>query len=145
MDHGSEPRRWPSLITRRPAEERWTHYWIWRDDYKQLDYLLLSKSLAEASDGDPEIMRKGIPKKATAYKGERFPGVGRRSPELLITARSSWTLAWPPEHGCLGNSRRQGSNYCTSTARSPSASAIAGKRSGDGSRRRLALASVGGQ
>lgn len=69
-----------NVITRRPAEDRWTHYWVWGNDYKQLDYLLLSRSLAEASDGEPEIMRKGIPKKATVYAGERFPGVGYEKP-----------------------------------------------------------------
>lgn len=65
-----------NVIARWAPKERWTHYWSWKDDYKQLDYLLLSQSLAKASSGAPEIMRKGLPKKATAYKGERFAGVG---------------------------------------------------------------------
>lgn len=62
-------------------EDRWTHYWSKGNDYKQLDYLLLSKSLAEASDGPPEIMRKGAPKRATAYPGPHFDGVGHDRPK----------------------------------------------------------------
>jgi endonuclease/exonuclease/phosphatase family metal-dependent hydrolase len=62
-------------------EDRWTHYWAKGNDYKQLDYLLLSKSLAEASDGLPEIMRKGAPKRATRYPGPHFDGVGHDRPK----------------------------------------------------------------
>lgn len=53
-----------NVVLRRDADDRWTHYWAGGNDYKQLDYLLLSNSLAEASDGEPEIMRKGLPKRA---------------------------------------------------------------------------------
>lgn len=70
-----------NVITRREPEDRWTHYWNGGNDYKQLDYLLLSKSLAEATDGEPEIMRKGLPKRATKYTGERFDGVGEHKPK----------------------------------------------------------------
>jgi endonuclease/exonuclease/phosphatase family metal-dependent hydrolase len=70
-----------NVIGRRDADDRWTHYWNGGNDYKQLDYLLLSKSLAAASDGEPEIMRKGLPKRATAYAGERFDGVGDSKPK----------------------------------------------------------------
>lgn len=70
-----------NVIARRDAEDRWTHYWNGGNDYKQLDYLLLSKSLAEASDGEPDIMRKGIPKRATTYTGERFDGVSDNKPK----------------------------------------------------------------
>lgn len=70
-----------NVIERRDAEERWTHYWAGGNDYKQLDYLLLSRLLAEASDGEPEIMRKGMPKRASKYTGERFDGVGENKPK----------------------------------------------------------------
>jgi predicted extracellular nuclease len=70
-----------NVVMRRDAEDRWTHYWAGGNDYKQLDYLLLSKSLAEASDGEPEIMRKGMPKRAAKYTGERFDGVGENKPK----------------------------------------------------------------
>jgi endonuclease/exonuclease/phosphatase family metal-dependent hydrolase len=70
-----------NVVARRPAKERWTHYYASGKDYKQLDYMLLSKSLAAASAGEPEIMRKGTPLRATAYSGERFPGVGDDNPK----------------------------------------------------------------
>jgi endonuclease/exonuclease/phosphatase family metal-dependent hydrolase len=70
-----------NVIARRAPENRWTHYWAGGNDYKQLDYLLLSKSLAEVSHCEPEIMRKGMPKRATKYTGERFDGVGENKPK----------------------------------------------------------------
>jgi predicted extracellular nuclease len=70
-----------NVIERRPADDRWTHYYAHGNDYKQLDYILLSKSLAEANDGEPEIMRKGCPKRAVKYTGERFDGVGQDNPK----------------------------------------------------------------
>lgn len=70
-----------NVIARRDAEERWTHFFSKRKDYKQLDYMLLSKSLAKANPGEPEIMRKGCPKRAVKYTGERFDGVGEDTPK----------------------------------------------------------------
>jgi hypothetical protein len=70
-----------NVVERLSEDERWTHYLPRGNDYKQLDYLLLSKSLAEASTGDPEIMRKGQPLRATRYTGERFVGVGQDRPK----------------------------------------------------------------
>jgi hypothetical protein len=64
------------VVARRDADDRWTHFFDAKDEYKQLDYLLLSKSLADASEALPEIMRKGMPLAATHYTGERFVGVG---------------------------------------------------------------------
>ncbi|HVQ59385.1 MAG TPA: endonuclease/exonuclease/phosphatase family protein [Solirubrobacterales bacterium] len=70
-----------NVVARLPAEEQWTHFFSKRKDYKQLDYMLLSKSLAEANPGKPEIMRKGCPKRAVKYPGERFDGVGEDDPK----------------------------------------------------------------
>jgi hypothetical protein len=61
---------------RLPADDRWTHFYARKKEYKQLDYLLLSKSLADANPGPPEIMRKGTPLRADRYQGERFAGIG---------------------------------------------------------------------
>jgi endonuclease/exonuclease/phosphatase family metal-dependent hydrolase len=61
--------------SRLPADEQWTQYYKGRNKYTQLDYLLVSKALADASDGAPEIMRKGLPGRAERYTGERFPDV----------------------------------------------------------------------
>ncbi len=63
-----------------PAEQ-WTHFWDTAtvpidERYKQIDYLFLSKSLADANPAaKPVIIRKGIVTKATKYTGPRFTGV----------------------------------------------------------------------
>jgi endonuclease/exonuclease/phosphatase family metal-dependent hydrolase len=53
--------------------DRWTHFYPGRNEYKQLDYLLLSKSLAAANPGAPGILRRGMPYRAERYTGERIP------------------------------------------------------------------------
>ncbi len=70
-----------NVVERLPEEERWTHFWSKGRAYRQLDYLLLSRSLAEANPRIPEIMRKGMPLRAERYQGERFVGVGRDNPK----------------------------------------------------------------
>jgi endonuclease/exonuclease/phosphatase family metal-dependent hydrolase len=69
------------VIHRLPQAERWTHYWAGGDEYHQLDYLLLSRSLARTSTAMPEIIRKGLPKRATRYSGSHFRGVGDNTPK----------------------------------------------------------------
>jgi endonuclease/exonuclease/phosphatase family metal-dependent hydrolase len=59
-----------NVVDRLPEEERWTHFY--RGAVHQLDYLLPSKSLAEGSPSEPEIIRGGLPPAASAYTGERF-------------------------------------------------------------------------
>ena len=82
-----------NLVERLPERDQWTHFWAKQKEYRQLDYLLLSRSLAEASAGPPEIMRKGLPLRAERYEGERFVGVGDDSPKasdhcpLLMSVR----------------------------------------------------------
>lgn len=71
-----------NVVARLPQPERWTHYYDDRQEYKQLDYLLLSKVLARANpQAVPEIERRGMPKRATEYTGPRFEGVGRNEPK----------------------------------------------------------------
>lgn len=69
-----------NVVARRPADDQWTHFYDAKDEYRQLDYVLLSTSLAGASATGPEIMRKGTPLAATRYTGERFTGVGEHKP-----------------------------------------------------------------
>lgn len=69
------------VIERRSTEEQWTHYWAGGNAYKQLDHLLLSRSLATNSTAIPEIMRKGLPTRASRYTGLRFDGIGRDRPK----------------------------------------------------------------
>lgn len=71
-----------NVIDRIPdPDDRWTHFYSKKKDYKQLDYILVSKSLAAASDAVPEIMRKGAPLRAVRYTGPRFDGVGEDKPK----------------------------------------------------------------
>lgn len=75
-----------NVVNRLPAAERWTHWWdttkiAEAERYKQIDYILLSQSLAQANAGSkPLIVRKGLAKKASYYKGVRFTGVGNAKP-----------------------------------------------------------------
>jgi len=72
-----------NVIKRIPDPKwRWTHYYKDKDEYRQLDYILVSKSLAVANpDAIPEIERRGLPKRATLYDGPWFPGVGNNKPK----------------------------------------------------------------
>jgi endonuclease/exonuclease/phosphatase family metal-dependent hydrolase len=70
-----------NVVEHLAEDERWTHFWARGKAYRQLDYLLLSRSLAEANRGEPEIFRKGLALRAERYKGERFPGIGRDRPK----------------------------------------------------------------
>jgi endonuclease/exonuclease/phosphatase family metal-dependent hydrolase len=72
-----------NVVARRlPEDDQWTHYFSGGDEYRQLDYLLPSTSLAQAApDASPEIFRKGMPLRAVKDKGPRFPGVGQDKPK----------------------------------------------------------------
>ena len=70
-----------NVVERLPKEEQWTHYYDDRNKYSQLDYLLPSASLAEASPEMPEIVRVGLPRRADRYTGKRLPGVGDNTPK----------------------------------------------------------------
>lgn len=72
-----------NVVDRIPdAQSRWTHYYDDQEEYRQLDYLLLSKALADANPGAiPEIERQGMPRRAERYTGKRFPGVGWNDPK----------------------------------------------------------------
>lgn len=77
-----------NIIKRRTAEDQWTHYYEGNSQcgfpktYKQLDYILLSKTLADANlSSIPRIIRKGLPVNADKYAGPRFEGVGNKKPK----------------------------------------------------------------
>ncbi len=70
------------LAGRLPAEDRWTHYWAGGGEYNQLDYILCGRLLAEANpDATPEVVRSGLPWRATRYQGGRFDDVGEDQPK----------------------------------------------------------------
>lgn len=65
-------------------DERWTHYYDKGKEYRQLDYILLSKALARApgnEDARPEIERRGLPRRAAKAGVRRFRGVGHDRPK----------------------------------------------------------------
>jgi predicted extracellular nuclease len=70
-----------NVIDRLPEAERWTHYFKTKDQYKQLDYVLLSASLAGRNPHPPYIERRGLPKRAKRYPGKRFKNVGNNKPK----------------------------------------------------------------
>ncbi len=62
--------------------DRWTHYYPAEGSYHQLDYALLSPSLAKKNkEIVPGIVRKGQPYRADRYEGERWPRVGYDRPK----------------------------------------------------------------
>jgi len=75
-----------NVVDRLHESDRWTHYFKGRKKsvpaaYRQLDYLLLSKSLSKSNPQPPYIERRGLPKRAKKYSGERFQGVGDNKPK----------------------------------------------------------------
>lgn len=76
-----------NVVDRLPKVERWTHFFKGNKScqlppkFSQLDYLLLSRSLAASNPSPPIIERRGQPKRADRYSGPRFPGVGTNDPK----------------------------------------------------------------
>lgn len=69
-----------NVLDRLPEDERWTHYYNGGNEYRQLDYLLVSKALAD-NGRDPTVVRVGLPWRAVRYEGERLDGVGEDEPK----------------------------------------------------------------
>lgn len=73
---------WPEIenvVDRLPVAQRFTHFFEGAPTgdprVRQLDYLLLSSSLAGATGALPTIERRGLSTNATEVPGARFPGV----------------------------------------------------------------------
>jgi endonuclease/exonuclease/phosphatase family metal-dependent hydrolase len=68
-----------NVLDRLPEEERWTHFFdgapAGETRFRQLDYLLLSTSLAGATQAPPRVERRGLSTKATKATAKRFSGV----------------------------------------------------------------------
>lgn len=69
-----------NVVERLPDGERWTHFYNGANEYRQLDYLLVSRTLARKVK-KVEIERRGLPLRAVRYTGPRFPGVGNDRPK----------------------------------------------------------------
>jgi len=69
------------IATRLPAGDQWTHWYESEKSVSQLDYILLSKRIANNNPGAmPVIIRNGLAKKATQYTGLRYSGIGASRP-----------------------------------------------------------------
>ncbi len=69
-----------NVVNRLPADEQWTHFYPKKKSYHQLDYILVSKSLAKKVE-KVAIERRGTPKRAERFTGKRFKGVGKNEPK----------------------------------------------------------------
>ena len=69
-----------NVVERRPQNDQWTHFYSKGNEYRQLDYILISKAL-KPKVTSVEIERRGMPKRATRYTGPRFQGVGQDNPK----------------------------------------------------------------
>ena len=69
-----------NVVDRLDENERWTHFYAGGNDYRQLDYILVSNTLKDHVTS-VEIERRGMPKRATRYDGSRFRGVGKDNPK----------------------------------------------------------------
>jgi len=77
----SRPLEIPGQSTVTEAD-RWTHYFEDDESTSQLDYILLSPSLAEKSAQEGVVIEKrGLADYVKPYKGARFPSVGPRDSE----------------------------------------------------------------
>jgi len=66
-----------NVVDRLPVAERFTHFFerapAGEPRVRQLDYILLSSSLAGATNATPVLERRGLSTKATEVPGPRFP------------------------------------------------------------------------
>jgi exonuclease III len=74
-----------NVLERLPASEQWTHWYKGgrrNERARQLDYLLVGRQLDErAGRPAPAVYRKGLPRRAAEYQGERIPEVGEDDPK----------------------------------------------------------------
>jgi endonuclease/exonuclease/phosphatase family metal-dependent hydrolase len=78
------------------TRDRWTHWWDTRNVVSQLDYILLSPSLAQRSAGKPYVERRGLSKREATYldaedgkKGEEIDFKFERFPEVTRSIEAS--------------------------------------------------------
>jgi endonuclease/exonuclease/phosphatase family metal-dependent hydrolase len=77
---GSNSSRLENVVQRMVPTEQWTTEYKGRTS--QIDYLLLSPSLAEGNPNEiPYIERRGLGDYIKSYKGPRFKGVGKEGTE----------------------------------------------------------------
>jgi endonuclease/exonuclease/phosphatase family metal-dependent hydrolase len=71
-----------NVLNRLDTSDQWTHYWAGGNEYHQIDFLLLSKTLAALNATvKPQVYRAGLPFRASRYGGERLDMVGEDNPK----------------------------------------------------------------
>ena len=71
-----------NIVSRRPAKDRWTHYYAPSRHKTQLDYILASPKMAGRLTAPPEIIRQGMPYRVLDTSTiSRFPRVGWHRPK----------------------------------------------------------------
>lgn len=70
------------MLERQEPAERWTHYWAGGDECRQLDYILVSPAIHDATPSTAlvDVIRQGLPHRAP-FSGERFPRIGYDRPK----------------------------------------------------------------
>lgn len=69
-----------NVVGRLKKDMQWTHFYPRKKSYNQLDYILVSSSLAKKVT-KVAIERRGIPKRAVLFTGKRFKNVGHDNPK----------------------------------------------------------------
>lgn len=64
------------VVANLSPDEQWTHFYAKGNEKKQLDHILLPRSLGML---EPEVMRRGLPYRAGDY--DQFEGVGENDPK----------------------------------------------------------------
>lgn len=86
-----------NVVSRLPERERWTHHYAFADEYRQLDYILPSRRLADANpDSVPFIERRGLAQRAARATVRRFHGVGDDRPKASDHCPVVWEFTVPP-------------------------------------------------
>lgn len=76
-----------NVLDRLHPRDRWTHHYGGSrrhglpEAFRQLDYVLVSRALADANPHPPVLERRGMPKRAHRFGGTRFEGVGTSRPK----------------------------------------------------------------
>lgn len=71
-----------NVLGRLPKEEQWTHYWDKAKKYSALDYLLPSRTLADASS-KPPVGKERSPAPSRPLQRAAAEGRGRQSPQSI--------------------------------------------------------------
>ena len=70
-----------NLVAQLAETDRWTHYYSGDRTKSQLDYIIASPALAAKMQGQPQIIRNGMPYRVPNLADERYPRTGWDRPK----------------------------------------------------------------